>query len=85
MLSIPCVTRLEQASLVGNAAKLISHGAPSAVADDVDSLLGWDMTNSRQRAEFELEHRASPLRLRRLLPDGRISEVDPNLLVKCDP
>ncbi len=65
----PKLTRFEKARIVGARALQLSLGAPPLV------VVTSDINDSISLAEFELEHKALPISVRRVLPDGKYQNI----------
>jgi DNA-directed RNA polymerase I, II, and III subunit RPABC2 len=65
----PKLTRFEKARIVGARALQLSLGAPPLV------VVTNDINDSIRLAEFELEHKALPISVRRILPDGKYQNI----------
>jgi len=89
MLSIPCITILEQARLIADRAKLLASGAPPMLLQPSDVgkvpfINGWKCSDVVDMARAELFGNAMPLVIERTLDDGTVVVVNPNKLMKCD-
>lgn len=65
----PKLTRFEKARIVGARALQLSLGAPPLV------VVRSDINDSISLAEFELMHKALPISVRRVLPDGKYQNI----------
>ncbi len=63
------LTRFERARIVGARALQLSLGAPPLV------IIASDIKSSIRLAEYELEKRALPISIRRILPDGKYQNI----------
>jgi len=69
MIGPPKLTRFEKARIVGARALQLSLGAPPLV------VVPDDIKDSIRLAEYELEKRALPISIRRVLPDGKYQNI----------
>ncbi len=69
MIGPPKLTRFEKARIVGARALQLSLGAPPLV------VVPSDIKDSIRLAEYELEKRALPISIRRVLPDGKYQNI----------
>ncbi|RMF29216.1 MAG: DNA-directed RNA polymerase subunit K [Candidatus Nitrosothermus koennekii] len=65
----PKLTRFERARIVGARALQLSLGAPPLV------VVRSDINDSIKLAEYELEQKALPISVRRVLPDGKYQNI----------
>jgi DNA-directed RNA polymerase I, II, and III subunit RPABC2 len=69
LVGLPRLTRFERARIIGARALQLSLGAPPLVA------AGEGVTNAIMMAAYELEQKALPISLRRVLPDGKFQDI----------
>lgn len=69
VVGLPRLTRFEKARIVGARALQLSLGAPPLVPTK------QNFPDSIRFAEFELEQKALPISLRRLLPNGQYQDI----------
>jgi DNA-directed RNA polymerase I, II, and III subunit RPABC2 len=69
MVGPPRLTRFERARIIGARALQLSLGAPPLVA------VGEGVTNAIMMSAYELEQKALPISLRRVLPNGQFQDI----------
>ncbi|MGH9934362.1 MAG: DNA-directed RNA polymerase subunit K [Nitrososphaerales archaeon] len=69
LVGLPRLTRFERARIIGARALQLSLGAPPLVA------VAEGVTNAIMMAAYELEQKALPISLRRVLPNGQYQDI----------
>ncbi|MGH9923061.1 MAG: DNA-directed RNA polymerase subunit K [Nitrososphaerales archaeon] len=69
LVGLPRLTRFERARIIGARALQLSLGAPPLVA------VAEGVTNAIMMAAYELDQKALPISLRRVLPNGQYQDI----------